>query len=150
MRERANPRGVRRAVVLLALALAAPTMQAAAPAPRMTGERLLKRLASVDPATVPWGPASKGSREELAYVHTVTNVEFVQGYVAALYDATEGKAWCYNAKYKVPKPDTFWDESRWGLHRLSPAQLQRNAADLLVEIWRDKWPCPPSQQARQK
>jgi hypothetical protein len=116
----------------------------------MTGERLLKQLERVDPASVPWGPNSNVSREELAYLHTVTKVEFVHGYVDALYDATEGKAWCYNAKYKVPKPDTFWDESRWGLHRLSPVQLKQNAADLLVEIWREKWPCPANQWGPKK
>lgn len=139
-------------VLLLALALATPASQAqrVAVAPWMTGERLLKRLESVDPASVPWGPDSKISRDELAYHHTVANVEFVQGYVAALHDATEGKAWCYNEKYKIPKPDTFWDESRWGLRRLSPEQLKQSAPDLLVEIWRQKWPCPPNHQRMQK
>lgn len=138
------------AALLLVLVLAVQGSQAVTPSPRMTGERLLKRLESVDPVTGPWSLDSNVSREELAYLHTVTNVEFVQGYVAALYDATEGKTWCYSEKYKVPKPDTFWDESRWGLNRLSSAQLKRNAADLLVEIWRSKWPCPPSQRGKQK
>lgn len=132
------------AAMLLALMFTLPSAQAVTPAPRMTGESLLKRLEGVDPATVPWKPDSNFSREELAYLHTVTNVEYVQGYIAALYDATEGKAWCYSTKYKVPKPDTFWDESQWGLNRFPPAQLKRNAADLLVEIWREKWPCLPS------
>lgn len=116
----------------------------------MTGERLLKLLDGADPASVPWSPDSNVSREELAYLHTVTNVEFVQGYVAALHDATEGKVWCYDAKHKVPKPDTFWDESRWGLGRLSQTQLKRNATDLLVEIWREKWPCVPNQHGGQR
>jgi hypothetical protein len=138
------------AILLFALALAIPPSQAVSPAPRMSGERLLKRLESVNPASVPWGPDSKVSREELAYIHTVSNVEFVQGYIAALHDMTEGKDWCYNAAYKVPKPDTFWDESRWALHRLSPAELKRNAADLLVEIWREKWPCATNLQERKK
>lgn len=130
-------------VLVLAMVCTIPCSQAAEPAPRMTGERLLKRLEPVDPATVAWGPKSKGTREELAYLHTTKNIEYVQGYFAALYDATEGKGWCYNAKSKNPKPDTFWDESKWGLHRLPPAQLKRNAAELLVGIWREKWPCSP-------
>jgi hypothetical protein len=131
-------------VMLLALVMVIPVSQAVAPAPRMTGEGFLKRLENVDPASVPWGPDSKGTREELAYLHTVNNVEFVRGYIDALYDATEGTAWCYRAKSKTPKPDTFWDESRWGLNRLPPEQLKRNAAALLVEIWRQKWPCAPA------
>lgn len=137
-------------VLLLAVTLAISAAHAVAPAPRMTGERLLKRLESVDSSSVPWGADSKFSREELAYLHTVTNIEFARGYVEALYDATEGKEWCYDGKHKIPKPDTFWDESRWGLYRLSPERLKRNAADLLVEIWREKWPCPANQQQRQE
>jgi hypothetical protein len=132
------------------MALTIPNGHATEPAPRMTGERLLERLENIDPAMVAWGPNSKGTREELAYLQTVRNIEFVQGYVAALYDATEGRDWCYNPKYKSPKPDTFWDESRWGLHRLPPAQLKRNAADLLVAIWREKWPCVSIEQGRRK
>jgi hypothetical protein len=131
-----------RALLLLALVTAGPVCQADAPAPRMTGERLLKKLEPVEAASISPDPAGKFTREELASVHTMRNVEFVQGYLAALYDETEGKTWCYDAKSKTPKPDTFWDESRWGLHRFTPAQLKRNAADLLVEVWREKWPCP--------
>lgn len=131
-----------RATLLLVLVLAGSACQADAPAPRMTGERLLKKLEPIEAASISPDPAGKFTQEELASVHTMRNVEFVQGYLAALYDETEGKAWCYDPKSKTPKPDTFWDESRWGLHRLTPAQLKRNAADLLVEVWRGKWPCP--------
>ena len=141
---------MKHAAVVLALTFALPSTQAVTPAPRMTGESLLKRLEGVDPATVPWKPGSNFSRGELADLHTVTNVEYVQGYIAALYDATEGKAWCYSTKYKIPKPNTFWDESRWGLNRLPLVQLKRNAADLLVEIWREKWPCLASQPGEQE
>lgn len=119
-----------------------------APTHWMTGEHLLKRLEPVDPATVPWRPDSKWSREELAEQQAVVNTEFVRGFVAALHDATEGRSWCFNHAYKVPKPDTFWEESRWGLARLAPAQLKGNAADLLVDIWRQKWPCQPKSQRR--
>jgi hypothetical protein len=116
----------------------------------MTGERLLKLLEPVDASAISPDPAGKFSREELASLRTTRNVEFVQGYLAALYDETEGKAWCYNAKYKVPKPDAFWDESRWGLHRFAPADLKRNAAQLLVEVWREKWPCPSNRTGSAK
>lgn len=131
-----------RAMLLLVLMLIAPACVADAPAPRMTGERLLKKLEPVEAAAVTPDPTGKFTREELASVHTTQNVEFVQGYLAALYDETEGKAWCYDPKSKTPKPDSFYDESRWGLHRLTPTQLKKNAATLLVEVWREKWPCP--------
>lgn len=139
-----------RALMLLALALAVPACRADAPAPRMTGERLLKLLEPVDVAEISPDPAGKFTREELASLRTMRNIEFVQGYLAALYDETEGKAWCYNAKYKIPKPDTFWDESRWGLHRFASADLKRNAANLLVEVWREKWPCPSNRPGNLK
>jgi hypothetical protein len=143
---------MRRAALLLALMLAIPSGQAqrAAVAPWMTGERLLQRLAPTDPSNVILSPHSVLPTKPLvAEHHSMMNREFVQGYITAIHDATEGKAWCYNEHYKSPKPDTFWDESRWGLHRLSPVELKRNAADLLVEIWREKWPCP-AEQRRQK
>lgn len=139
-----------RALALVTLALAGAPCWADAPAPRMTGERLLNLLAPVDPSAIPPDPSGKLSRAELASLRAMRNVEFVQGYLAALYDETEGKAWCYNARYKVPKPDTFWDESRWGLHRLAPTELKRNAANLLVEVWSEKWPCPVEQPRRSR
>lgn len=135
-------------LLLMVAAVAYGATIAAETSPRsihwMSGERLLALLQPVGPAAVPWVPGSKLTREELAAHHTVANTEYVRGYVAALHDASEGKSWCYNSTYKSPKPDTFWDESRWGVAKLTPAQLKRNAADLLDEIWRQKWPCPSS------
>jgi|GEM_PF-1025369 len=139
-----------RALLLLTLMLTAPTCVADAPAPRMTGERLLQKLEPVEPAAMTADPAGRFTREELASLHTIRNVEFVQGYLSALYDETEGKTWCYDARSKTPKPDAFWDASRWGLHRLTPAQLKQNAATLLVEVWRERWPCPPGRSGRAK
>lgn len=125
---------------------AEPAMQPATP--WMTGQRLLTLLEPVSPDAVSWSSDSKFTKDELAVHYTTANVEYVRGYIAALHDATEWKSWCPNPQYKVPKPDTFWDESRWGLASLSPAQLQHNAADLLVDIWRRKWPCPSSYKRR--
>jgi hypothetical protein len=108
----------------------------------MTGARLLQKLEPVRPQDVPWTPQSRVSREELAALHTHTNVEYVRGYVAALHDATEGKTWCFDTAHQVPNGGDFWDASRWGLAALTKDQAQRNAADLLAAIWRAKWPCP--------
>jgi hypothetical protein len=145
-----KPDRVMRALLLHVLILAGPACLADAPAPRMTGERLLKKLEPVEAAAISPDPAGKFTREELASLHTMRNVEFVQGYLAALYDETEGKTWCYDPKSKTPKPDTFYDESRWGLHRFTPTQLKRNAAALLVEVWSEKWPCPSNRHGGAK
>jgi hypothetical protein len=115
--------------------------QHASVAPWVTGEKLLRKLEPVSPQDVPWTPQSGVSREELAAMHTHTNIEYVRGFVEALHDATEGTAWCYSDKYQVPSPQTFWDESRWGLGRLSSAEKKRSASELLPAIWRAKWPC---------
>jgi hypothetical protein len=115
--------------------------------PWITGERLLERLTPVAPANVTMSPASALPTRELVAEHqTMMNREFVQGYIEAVHDATEGKAWCFNESYQTPSLDTLWDESRQGLRRLSAAQLERNASELLVELWRQKWPCLPDQR----
>ena len=140
---------IRTLILLLGSALVLPAAaQHANAAPWVTGEQLLRKLAAVSPQEVPWTPQSGISREELAAMHTRTNIEYVRGYVEALHDATEGKAWCYRDAQRVPTPETFWDESRWGLGRLSPTQKTRSAAELLPAIWGEKWPCPTGQRRK--
>jgi hypothetical protein len=110
------------------------TAQHASIAPWVTGEKLLRKLEPVSPQDVPWTPQSGVSREELAALHTHTNIEYVRGFVEALHGATERTVWCYSEKYQVPNPQTFWDESRWGLGRLSTAEKKRSASELLPFI----------------
>lgn len=138
----------KRAALLLALVLASAASHAqhAAMAPWMTGEQLLKKLEAVSPQDVPWTPQSGVSRAELAALNTHSNVEYARGYVDAMHDATEGHIWCFNDKSQTPNPGDFWDESRWGLARLSAGQKKRGAAALLSEIWRAKWPCPTTKR----
>jgi hypothetical protein len=124
------------------------TAQHASVAPWVTGALLLGKLEAVSPQAVPWTPQSGISREELAAIHTQANIQYVRGYVEALHDATEGKAWCYSDAHKIPTPENFWDESRWGLGRLSDAQKKRSAAELLPAIWGEKWPCPTGQRRK--
>jgi hypothetical protein len=134
---------MRHASYFIALALAGPAFaQPVSQAPWMTGEKLLKKLDPVNPRDVPWTPQSGGSREELAALHTSTNIEYARGYVAALHDATEGKVWCFDAQHQTPNDEDFWNASRWGLAGLPADQRRRSAAELLPQIWRAKWPCP--------
>ena len=133
--------------LLIGLAVVAPYSHAGTHFPRMTGARLLERLVPVDPASAA-SSSSVAANDRVAYLRTRNNIEFVEGYLAALHDATEGTVWCYNSSQKNPKPDTFWDESRWGLNALPPFRLKENATDLLLEIWRKKWPCSSDLQRR--
>lgn len=136
---------MRGVICLLALV---PFMQPAR-AEWMTGEHLLQRWSPVNPADISLQPGGILATKQLVAEHrTMMNREYIQGYIEALSDATKGRSWCFNGKYQTPNPETFWDESQWGLRRLPAEQLKRNAADLLVEIWRKKWPCPD--QRRQK
>lgn len=134
---------MRTLVLVFGSALAFPVLaQRADVAPWVTGEQLVRKLDAVDPRDVPWTPQSRLSRDELAALHTVANVEFVRGYMAALHDATEGKAWCFSDRARSPGADAFWHESRWRLADLPSIQKKRAAADLLPAIWRAAWPCP--------
>ena len=139
-------------VSLLAAALTAPTAHAqrASVAPWVTGERLLERLEPADPARIPWTPGGVLTTRALAAEHRdMLNREFVEGFLYALHDATEGVHWCHNEAAKIPKPDTFWDESVRALRGLPADQLKRNASSLLIAIWREKWPCPARQRRQE-
>lgn len=117
--------------------------------PWMTGERLVKFLGNVDPRTVHWTPDSPfRSRAIAAEYHDLANGEFVHGYIQATHDASEGKEWCWT-QYK-PKPDELIDDARRSLQRMTDAQLKRNAAELIVEVWRKKFPCPADGTRRNK
>jgi hypothetical protein len=129
-------------VLLLGVTLFAPASQAqrADVLPWMTGERLVKLMGTVDPETVRWTPDSPfPSRSIAAEFRALANGEFVHGYIQAVHDASEGKAWCWR-QYK-PKPHELDADVRNALQRMPDAQLRRNAADLIVEHWHKKFPC---------
>jgi hypothetical protein len=138
-----------RALILLALATALPcAAQPARTIPWMTGERLVKLLGNVDPATVNWtsdGPFR--SRAIAADFHDTLNAELFHGFILGVHDATEGKAWCWSAKYK-PLPHELEADVREALQRMPDAELKRNAADLVVQVWQKKWPCQSQRRNR--
>ena len=138
-----------RAILAVSLALASTcNAQPAAVTPWMTGERLVKLLGNVDPGTVNWTPDSPFRTRALAAEYQdVRNREFVRGLIHGVHDATEGKAWCWSARYK-PAPDELEEDARRALQQMSNTQLKRNAADLIVEGWRTKWPCPVDQRSK--
>ena len=138
---------MRRALLLIVTALALPAFaQHANTAPWMTGERLVRLLGDVDPATIHWTPESPFRTRALAADYrNLANGEFVHGYIQAVHDATEGKVWCWSDKYQ-PHPDELETDARHSLQQMSDAQLKRNAADLIAEVWRKRWPCPDAKR----
>lgn len=137
------------AMIALTCAVAGSHAQRLTIGPRMTGERLVAKLALVMPTDMTAHATSDvPTREQLAEFRTIINYNFFEGYITSLHDATEGRAWCYNTTYQIPKGDALVDASRDVLLSLPAEQLKRNAADLLIELWSAKWPCPA--ERRQK
>jgi hypothetical protein len=139
---------MRAALLLLAGAVALPAVAQHADAlPWMTGERLVKLLGNVNPATINWTADSPfRTRAAAAEYQDRINGEFVHGYIQAVHDATEGKAWCWSEKYQ-PDPDELEADARHALQRMPESRLKRNAAVLIAEVWRNKWPCPADKRS---
>lgn len=139
-----------RALILLGAALALPAKaQHADTLPWMTGAALVKLMGNVDPRTVGWRPDSPFRSQAIAAEFLDrTNGEFVHGYIQAVHDATEGKTWCWSDRYQ-PHPDELESDARHALQQMPDAQLKRNAADLIAEVWRKRWPCPARQRRAQ-
>lgn len=142
---------MRKAVIFATLVCVAVVGQAQRPAIAwMTGEGLLRLLTPVAPADIA-APANATAqdRQQLADALSVQNARIFEGYITAVHDATEGKSWCENRTIKSPKAETLDAVSREGLWSLPSNQLKRNASDLLIEIWRERWSCPAGER-RQK
>jgi hypothetical protein len=129
-----------RAAIVLVGALALPcAAQPAAVAPWMTGEWLARLYTGDDISDIAEG-YGRYTREDRIDIRTRIAKERADAYVDGVHDATEGKQWCYSALTR-PKPSTLREEVIWGLRAMPPESLKRNASDLIVEIWRKKWPC---------
>lgn len=135
-----------RALVLLVLTVVfAGAAQARTVPPAMTGEALVKLMGNVDPADVSWSENSPFRTRAIAAEYIdIANRQFVHGYIQAVHDAAEGKGWCWDTRYR-PKLHEMESDAWHGLQRMSTAQLKRNAADLIVEVWKTMWPCPVKQ-----
>jgi hypothetical protein len=124
-------RGMRRALLLLTLPVAA-LAQPVHEAPWMTGERLLRLLAY---GTL---PGARSPEQDLDY-------ERARHYIDGVHDLSEGKSWCYSARYQPGREALQGDVAYW-LRQAPADQLKRNAAELIVEIWRKRWPCADGRQ----
>jgi hypothetical protein len=100
-------------------------------APWMTGERLLRMVTF---------PTAARGNFDLTHEQYL-DAQRARYYIEGVHDNTEGKSWCYSTRHR-PGPDALLDNIYSGLRKLPPAQLKRNASDLITEIWAQRWPCP--------
>jgi hypothetical protein len=98
-----------------------PAKTIPAPSPWFTGAQLLRQLEQRDTGAVQ--------------------------YLKGVYDATESGVWCYTDRRHVKLPKQSAESLRADamayLRKRPPAKLQERAAVLIVEMWQERWPCPP-------
>ena len=118
-----------RPALVAGLLLAAPCCaQPVSQAPWMTGEQLLRLI-------------NYGSLKGFRSPERDLDFERARFYIDGVHDLSEGKSWCYSTQYQPGREALQSDVAYW-LRQVPPEQLKRNAADLIVEIWRKRWPCP--------
>lgn len=108
-----------------------PAKTIPAPTPWLTGEQLLQRL---DP------PQGEPNRE--------VRIDEAVKYLMGVYDATESGVWCYTDRRPRPTPKQPPEVMRKAavnyLRKLPSQERQGKAAALMVRMWQQSWPCPPS------
>jgi hypothetical protein len=122
---------MRAAILLWLIAMLPAGAQPAGEFPWMTGERLLRMV------TFP--PGTKGNFDLTPEQYL--DAEQARYYIVGVHEKTDGKSWCYSKRSR-PGPDALLDDIYAGLRKLPPAQLKRNASDLITKIWSERWPCP--------
>lgn len=70
---------------------------------------------------------------------TVIERERAYSYLDGLKDATQGRLWCDVNHLKTP--DLAYDLA-YDIARMQPAERQRSAAVLLLDLLNRKYPCP--------
>lgn len=131
-----------RALIFVCVTAVSPCLaQAGGEAAEVTGEYLVGRLGNIDPVTVSWTPDSPFRTQAIAAEYLeMSNREFVRGYIRAVHDATEGTGWCANGSRR-PLLHELDADARQALQRLPRAELSKNAATLIVNVWKKTWPC---------
>lgn len=148
--------------LLLALSMAglvAPAVQAhRVPDRFVTGQRLVdlfdptirpKTLFSTDGTFVADLPAKdwQTDAERIRHVEGI-NAENGRWYINAVFDGGRGRSFCFTEKDR-PNDETFHEDVIRDLRALPHDVLRRRpAADLIIEVWRKKWPCAVSSERR--
>lgn len=150
----------RRAAVLFGLLLAIPAAQAhRVPNVFVTGQRLVDQFDPTIRPKVLYAPDGTfvaklpegGFATDADQINHIRSIDAENGrwYIHAVFDAARGKSFCFSEKER-PDDETFYEDVIRDLRALPREHLQRrSAADLLVEVWRKKWPCS-FEQRRQK
>lgn len=97
------------------------------PVPRLTGHELVERY--FKGADVPIS-----QRDAKALVDR----ELALGYGAGVADATQGNTWCDTSRVKTIEIDS---ELAHEIRKLSPTRLRQDAASLIIEILKIRFPC---------
>jgi hypothetical protein len=111
----------------LGLSTKAIHAQPAEIAPRMSGQMLLDRFQ---------GPPNLNGKPLTGLDQMYRTL--AQGYLHGINDATEGRDWCYTGRIK---PDELDDRVISALKNLPADILSGNAAPLVVNFLRHKYPC---------
>jgi hypothetical protein len=110
-----------RHVILFALAI--PAVAVAAPSPyTLSGDQFVKMMAPADPTGYEY------LQREKAY-----------SYLDGMRDATEGSAWC-DLPHQLKTTDLAYELAD-DLAKLPPIERKRNAAVLLLEQLKKRYPC---------
>jgi hypothetical protein len=98
-----------------------PEKTVPAPSPWLTGAQLLRQLEQRDAGAV----------------------EYLKG----VFDATESGLWCYTSrkhmKLRKQSPEAMRTDAMTYLRQWPASKLKERAAVLIVQMWQDRWPCPP-------
>ena len=121
--------------VCLALAMSGAMAQPVQFAPRLTGQQL------VDLFRGPPDESAEVSAQTFAYHQQA------KGYLDGINDATEGIVWCYSGRWKADERDHALIHS---LAKLPPNTLSGNAAPLVLDFLRKKYPCSTTQAQKEK
>lgn len=114
-------------VLVTGLALATSPALSASFSYSVTGEMLVRKFE---------GPAPH-SNDRLKG-NDYLDREVARGYISGVKDATEGTAWCARGKFK---PDELDSELVATVKKLPAEKLRGNAAPLVLDVLRAKFPC---------
>ncbi len=99
-----------------------PAKTIPAPSPWLTGEQLLRQL------------------------ERPNETQAIQ-YIKGVFDATESGLWCYTARNHIrlrkQEPAVMRAETLAYLRKQPSKKLRDRAAVLIVQMWQERWPCPP-------
>lgn len=110
-------------VLITSSALAQPVKSA----PRMSGRALVDQYLG--------SPAEAGDMSARTFAYH----QLAKGYLDGINDATEGTVWCYSGRWKSDERDHALIVE---LAKLPPEVLRGNAAPLVLNFLRKKYPCP--------